>query len=734
MPDVVRRWDLVERLQRGSEFWGPLILLLDDAHLIDSETFAELRTLLEEEVNGQKLVRLLISGPLTLEETLAQPAMNDFAQKIRCHVFLQPFRITESVEYLKQQIRNAGGNPSDVFENSAIELIVAAADGIPRCLNLLADESLMVCEETDCHSVSAQQVNAALMRLQHLPVAWNAIPDTREPDADEYDAGVDDFHAAADSSGSSSVVEIGSPAGHSSSVVEIGGAPEPSSSVVEIGGAPEPSSGVVEIAGAAEPSSSAIEVGGPPEQNVGAIEIGGDSEASETTPIHDLPEDAEATEDSVETAVTEDAECLDVDSYEIEIGSPEVPATFTEGEPSSEHESIAAEAGEFDVALDSESPVVSERETESSADCDLVHHLVLADSRETVDEAEDLSAYSEVNSIDDAATIEFAAYLPWIPAGTWPAPDIHDLIAEQTPDVADPSTTLLQVNRSPVFDRYTWNELGRPVTSEQRISPTYTRSVADHAVWPPETNGIAPDSSIPVVAWGEDSGIRPVFDFEGDRRDGHGSDAEPETFIFVPPNRERENPYDTLPEFSEADPDLTIDQIQEMLHSEIFEEPEDPPTPAAADTEQEIVVDPYSDERQIWVHGRMLDEFGEAKRRLAADADSAIDPSDDDLPLPASHSFIGVTSEESYEPRLLQEAGIRAAGIASARKVETESDATRFVEPEQQPDPVDAVVSEFRPSVVPETQETTADPDSARPKSRFADLFTRLRNLQNRSA
>ena len=147
-PAAVRRWDVVERLRRLAEFWGPLTILLDDVHLVETDVFAELRSLLEEEAGGQKLIRLLISGPLLLEEVLAQPSMTDFSQKIRTHVFLEPLRSTEAVDYLAHHVSNAGAALDDLFEPRAIEKIVVAADGVPRCLNLLADETLMICEET----------------------------------------------------------------------------------------------------------------------------------------------------------------------------------------------------------------------------------------------------------------------------------------------------------------------------------------------------------------------------------------------------------------------------------------------------------------------------------------------------------------------------------------------------------------------------------------------------------
>ena len=73
--------------------------------------------------------------------------MTDFAQRIRTHVFLQPLRSDESVKYLDLQIANSGGALGKIFEMKAVERIAAAADGSPRCLSLLADECLVVCNE-----------------------------------------------------------------------------------------------------------------------------------------------------------------------------------------------------------------------------------------------------------------------------------------------------------------------------------------------------------------------------------------------------------------------------------------------------------------------------------------------------------------------------------------------------------------------------------------------------------
>jgi len=140
VPGGSSRWEVVEHLQKAVEFWGPVGLLIDDAHLLTPLVFTELQFLLEQRTESQALCRLLLAGSLALEETLATPALNGFSQRIRSFSFLTPLRMAEAVEYLRSRVAHAGGELSSCFETNAVETIVTAAEGSPRCLNLLADE------------------------------------------------------------------------------------------------------------------------------------------------------------------------------------------------------------------------------------------------------------------------------------------------------------------------------------------------------------------------------------------------------------------------------------------------------------------------------------------------------------------------------------------------------------------------------------------------------------------
>jgi len=170
------RWTVVEQMRKTIEFWGPVLLLIDDAQLLSGPILNELRAFTEEEWNGRGLVRILVSGPLSFEEDLARPTCSDFSRRIRCHAFLQPLTTKESMEFLNRHLEAAGGRLSEVFTAEAMELIVSACDGLPRCLSLLADESLVVAAELSRKKTDDDCVQKALTRLQHLPYAWSASP------------------------------------------------------------------------------------------------------------------------------------------------------------------------------------------------------------------------------------------------------------------------------------------------------------------------------------------------------------------------------------------------------------------------------------------------------------------------------------------------------------------------------------------------------------------------------
>ncbi len=209
VPGSSDRWDVVNHLQKCVEFWGPIALLIDDAHLLDGELFMELQFLLEQRSDVHPLCRVLLAGALSLEETLARPAVAGLARRIRFLTFLAPLKMSESVEYLRSRLADAGSDLTRCFTAEAVEAVVEAAAGNVRCLNVLADESLMLACRQNEQQVTRDTVIAALDSLKDLPQSWNlSIADARD------DALTESASAAPSpwQSCSDGVIEIGAPA------------------------------------------------------------------------------------------------------------------------------------------------------------------------------------------------------------------------------------------------------------------------------------------------------------------------------------------------------------------------------------------------------------------------------------------------------------------------------------------------------------------------------------------
>ena len=80
---------------------------------------------------------------------------------------LRPLDPAQSRDYIATRLRAVGirANP---FEDNALELLIQAADGLPRALNHLAQRALEEAASAASASISATYVQKALDRLPWL--------------------------------------------------------------------------------------------------------------------------------------------------------------------------------------------------------------------------------------------------------------------------------------------------------------------------------------------------------------------------------------------------------------------------------------------------------------------------------------------------------------------------------------------------------------------------------------
>jgi type II secretory pathway predicted ATPase ExeA len=151
-----------------------LLLVLDEAHILSDRLLEEVRLLADLAHHGVPLVRAVLCGNPEFEERLTAPSLSAFNQRVACHESLETLLRSESIDYLEYRVQWAGATADRLFEPAAMRLIAEASDGVPRCLNQLAEHSLTQAFRAHASIASESIVRQALAAVQHLPLRWNA--------------------------------------------------------------------------------------------------------------------------------------------------------------------------------------------------------------------------------------------------------------------------------------------------------------------------------------------------------------------------------------------------------------------------------------------------------------------------------------------------------------------------------------------------------------------------------
>jgi type II secretory pathway predicted ATPase ExeA len=141
----------------------PTVLLIDEAQHLAPAAVEEVRLLGNvETADGAALFALLVAQP-ALREVLERD--RPFAQRVAAWCRVEPLSADESREYIRHQVRAAGGDPERVFDEEAVSLLAGACGGIPRVLNRAAGLAVELAADAGAERIDVEAALEALARL-----------------------------------------------------------------------------------------------------------------------------------------------------------------------------------------------------------------------------------------------------------------------------------------------------------------------------------------------------------------------------------------------------------------------------------------------------------------------------------------------------------------------------------------------------------------------------------------
>ena len=146
---------LVEQFKMGNI----VALLIDEAQNLSMPTLEELRLIGDLEIDKKKLVQIVLVGQPELEEKLERAELRKLRQIVMVRCRLGPVASDEVEPYIDARLHNIGHNSRDLFTPEAIKKIALYSNGIPRLINNICDNALLIAYAESKFQVSAAMVD-----------------------------------------------------------------------------------------------------------------------------------------------------------------------------------------------------------------------------------------------------------------------------------------------------------------------------------------------------------------------------------------------------------------------------------------------------------------------------------------------------------------------------------------------------------------------------------------------
>jgi general secretion pathway protein A len=133
-------------------------VFLDEAQTLSVEVLSELLRLSNLASHEDKLVQVILIGQPELDQKLNQPKLLEVKRRVALHETLVPLTPEEVRSYIEFRLGKAGYQGKQLFDPRAIERITLYSAGIPRLINIICDNALLI-----AFGVSKRKVSAAIV-------------------------------------------------------------------------------------------------------------------------------------------------------------------------------------------------------------------------------------------------------------------------------------------------------------------------------------------------------------------------------------------------------------------------------------------------------------------------------------------------------------------------------------------------------------------------------------------
>jgi type II secretory pathway predicted ATPase ExeA len=178
-PEHVGKLELIEALDRfvtTRKTGESVAIIIDEAQDLSDGTLEELRLLSNPRSLGNKPLKIVLVGQPELQRRLENPKLKQVNQRIGARAVLPALENNEVRDYMEVRLRSCGGEVGRLFNRRATREIARRSTGIPRRINVLCSNAMLVAHSRGSTRVershvreAAQDYDPPLANLKSLP-------------------------------------------------------------------------------------------------------------------------------------------------------------------------------------------------------------------------------------------------------------------------------------------------------------------------------------------------------------------------------------------------------------------------------------------------------------------------------------------------------------------------------------------------------------------------------------
>ncbi len=146
-----------------------VIIIIDEAQNLPSDTLEELRLLSNLETDKDKLIQIILIGQPELEEKLMTEKLRQLNQRITTRIHLRQFGHKETMDYIDYRSIKAGKRKLQINKKVG-RLIYKYSNGTPRLINMVISRTLMAAFLEESTTILPRHLYHATKSLKHSDI------------------------------------------------------------------------------------------------------------------------------------------------------------------------------------------------------------------------------------------------------------------------------------------------------------------------------------------------------------------------------------------------------------------------------------------------------------------------------------------------------------------------------------------------------------------------------------